>query len=114
MEKNKFTLDDFLEMHKAIVQLKECTVASNSFLDPIIVDLAWHNLDTLLIKMGNHFKDQLVDKEAVEKLTGKTIQSMEKVYDEQGMLTGVNVIPIPAAHFIEMKFTITPEGAQFE
>jgi hypothetical protein len=110
MEADKFMLSDYLAMSDLIHQLREITAPRNEHIDPISIDLMWCELYTQLLKMGNHFKDQLINKEYIEKYLGKKVQSFEKVYNENGVLTGVNVVPVMVAEYITINFTITPTG----
>ena len=114
MENKIFKLHDFLEMHELILTLRESTVPKNEHVDSIGVDLMWHKLDCLLIDLGNQFKEQLIDKESIEKIMGKKINSFKKEYNEKGEFTGVIVEPVQTVEFITCQFTITPEGASFD
>ena len=111
---NKFTLTDFLAMHELILNLRESTVPKNEHVDVTDIDLMWYKLDSLFIQWGNQFKEHLIDKESIERIIGKKINSFEKKYNENGVLTGINVLPVQSIAFIEMQFTITPEGTKFK
>lgn len=111
---NKFMLCDFLAMSDLINQLRETTTPKNEHVDSISIDLMWVELNSLLLQLGNSFKEQMIDKECIEKVTGKKIHSFKKNYDENGVFTGVTVVPVQVIEFIEMQFTITPEGTKFK
>jgi hypothetical protein len=111
MENNKFTLQDFLTMHELIVTLRGESKPVNDHVDSICIDQYWFQLDQLVIKLANTFKDQLiVTKEAVEQLYGKKIHTFEKIYDEEGMLTAIKVVPVQSVEFINVSFNISPTG----
>jgi hypothetical protein len=110
---NKFTLQDLIAMHELIITLRGTTVPVNEHASPDDIDSQWHQLDCLLLKMGNQFKEQLIDKESIEKLYGKKINSFKKQYDDKGMFTGVLIEPVSSVEFITCSFTVTPEGTKF-
>jgi len=110
---NKFMLCDFLAMSDLIHQLRETTVPKNEHVDSVAIDLMWVELNSLLIQMGNCFKEQMIDKEYLEKIMGKQIHSFKKNYDEKGMFTGVTVMPVQVTEFIDVKFTVSPTGSEF-
>ena len=111
---NKFMLCDFLAMGDLIYQLRETTIPKNEHVDSLAIDLMWVELNSLLIQMGNCFKEQMIDKEYIEKIMGKEIHSFKKNYDEKGMFTGVTVRPVQVTEFIEVNFTITPTETEFK
>lgn len=111
---NKFTLQDFLTMHELLVTLSRETKPVNEHVDSICIDQYWFHLNELLEKLGNTFKEQLITKDSIEKWTGKKIHSFEKVYDEKGMLTGVNVVPVKTVEYITITFNVTPTGVSVE
>lgn len=111
---NNFTFTDFLAMHELILNLRESTVPKNEHVDDVTLDLMWHKLDQSLIAMGNRFKEELIDKDAVEKMMGKKIHSFEKEYDDNGVFKGVRVVPVQSVQFITCQFTVTPTGTEFK
>lgn len=109
---NKFILDDLIRMHELMYSLRVSTQPLNDHTDPLSTNDIWNDLEDMLNKLGNTFKDQLVTKESIEKLIGKEVHTFEKVYDEKGMLKGVNVTPVQAVEYITTTFTITQSGVE--
>lgn len=105
---DKFTLEDFILLHELIHSIRVCTQPLNEHTDPLSIDDCWNELDDMLTKLGNTFKEQLVTKESIEKLIGKEVHSMKKVYDSNGIFKGVEVVAIQVPEYIEMSFTIMP------
>lgn len=109
---DKFNLEDLIRMHELIYSLRVSTQPLNDHTDPLSIDEIWNDLDDMLIKFGNSFKDQLVDKKSIELLIGKEVHTFEKVYDEKGILKGVNVTLVQAVEYITTTFTITQSGVE--
>jgi hypothetical protein len=86
----------------------------NEHTDPLSNEDCWNELYDLLDKAGASFKDELVDQESIEKLLGKKIHKYEKIYDDNGVLTGVNVYPVEVREYIDVNLVITPTGTTFE
>lgn len=110
----RFMLNDFLAMSDLIHQLREITVPKNEHVDSVAIDLMWVELNGLLIQIGNRFKEQMIDKECLEKIIGKKIHSFEKNYDEKGVFTGVSIVPIQIPEFINVTFSVVPSGTDIE
>lgn len=108
MKNNKFTLEDFIRVLGLINSLRVSTQPLNEHTDPLSIDDCWNELDDMLNKLGNTFNEQLVTKESIEKLIGKEVQSIEKLYDDKGIFKGVNVVPIQVPEYIELSFTVIP------
>lgn len=107
---NKFTILDLLKIHDLIYALRQSTTPLNEHIDPLSVDDCWNELDDLVDKLGTTFKDQLYTKENLEKLLGKKIHTFEKVYNEEGVFTGVKIQPVSAVEYIECRMTIHPSS----
>lgn len=109
MEKNKkFTLSDYLRMQELIFNLRSFTIPLNEHVSQDDIDALWLQLQNRLTVLVDQYKDDLIDKESIEQLTGKEIISFEKRYDDKGVFTGVNIVPCQAVEFICVNFTIKP------
>jgi hypothetical protein len=110
----KFNIVDLIHLYEVVHALRTCTVPLNEHTDPLSNEDCWNEVNDLLDKLGASFKEQLVDQESIEKLIGKKIHKFEKRYDANGVFSGVDVYPVEVIQFIDMNFTITPTGTNFE
>jgi hypothetical protein len=99
---SKFSFYDFIQLCELISTLRESTVPANEHVDVLGLDGTWKEVNFLMAKMGSCFKEQMIDKEYLEDLTGKTIRSFEKVYDENGVMTGIKIVPVTPVNYIEV------------
>lgn len=111
---NKFTIVDFVTLSSLISKLQNVTKPRNDHVDSIWYDHYWSHVYELLEKLNHTLQDQLITKEFIEDLAGKKIVKFEKVYDDNGKLTSVNVQPVQVLENIEITMTITPTGTSFE
>ena len=106
----KFTIVDLLHLYDVVHTLRGSTVPLNEHTDPLSNEDCWNQVYDLLDKMGASFKDQLYNKQTIEAILGRKIQTYEKVYNEEGVFTGFNILPVEATKYIECKFMIKEDG----
>lgn len=104
----KFNMVDLIHLYDVIHTLRVSTLPLNEHTDLLSTEDCWNEVHDLLDKLGTTYREQLYDKESLEKILGKRIHKYEKTYDKKGVFTGFKVEPVTVAQYIECKMTILP------
>jgi len=106
--KSKLNLLDCLELLEILHSLRKETMPINNEVDPLTHSLMWCSVENKIIDFMNEFKDQLIDKDSLEKLYGRKIDSYQIQYDQNGFVSGIVVKPMLVPEFINIEITIKP------
>jgi hypothetical protein len=110
----KFNILDLIHLYDVVHTLRVTTVPLNEHTDPLSTEDCWNQVYDLLDKMSLTYKEELYDKESIEKLYGKKIHKYEKRYDENVILTGIVVQSVEVPEYIELTMTIQPTSDSIE